>query len=110
MVDDGWTAVASLEELREGSPTRLDLDGIGVLLLRVGDDVHVVGNRCTHQGAPLDRGAVRIAGSEATITCPAHGSVFRFADGRVVRPPAREPLPTFDVRISAGTIELRARA
>ena len=108
MADDGWTPVTSLDELDDGRPTRVDLDGLAILLLRTGDRVFAIGNRCSHQGAPLDRGAVRIAGSEATITCPAHGSMFRFADGKVLRPPAREPVPTFDVRVREGAVELRS--
>lgn len=106
----GWTRAIALEELADGRPTRVDLDGLAVLMLRIDDRILAIANRCSHQGAPLDRGAVHLAGSEATVTCPAHGSVFRLSDGRVVRPPAREPLATFDVRVSSGIVELRARS
>ena len=41
-----------------------------------------VGNQCTHQGAGLDKGVVKIAGSVKTVTCPAHGSTFNLETGQ----------------------------
>jgi nitrite reductase/ring-hydroxylating ferredoxin subunit len=110
MSDEAWVAVMALDDLRESKATRVDRDGVAVLLYRMGERVFAVGNRCTHQGAPLDRGAVRIAGSEATVTCPAHGSVFRLTDGAVVRAPAHDAVPTFEVRVTEGSIELKLRS
>jgi nitrite reductase/ring-hydroxylating ferredoxin subunit len=107
---DGWTAVTRLDELPDATATRVDLDGLAVLLYRTDERLFAVGARCTHQGAPLDRGAVRVSGSEATVTCPAHGSVFRLTDGAVVRAPASAPVPAFEVRVADGTVELRPRA
>ena len=66
--------------------------GDQVMLHRSGDTIYAVRNRCTHQGAPLDRGPVKIGGSEATVTCPFHGSTFRLGDGGVMRGPAVEPV------------------
>jgi nitrite reductase/ring-hydroxylating ferredoxin subunit len=109
MSEDAWAAAIALEDLREAKPTRVELDGVAVMLYRSGDRLFAVGNRCTHQGAPLDRGSVRIGGSEATVTCPAHGSVFRLTDGAVVRSPASQPIPAFEVRVTEGTVELRPR-
>jgi nitrite reductase/ring-hydroxylating ferredoxin subunit len=107
--DDEWTAVMASEDLREARPTRRDVDGAAVMLYRTRDRLFAVGSRCSHQGAPLDRGVVRVGGSEASVTCPAHGSVFRLSDGAVLRAPAQDPIPAFEVRIVEGTIELRAR-
>ncbi len=109
MSEDGWRPAIAVADLPEGRVTRVDLDGTAVLLHRTGDRILAVGARCTHQGAPLDRGAVRTSGTDPTITCPAHGSVFRLVDGRVVRPPASRPLPTFETRVQGDRVELRAR-
>lgn len=109
MIDDGWIRVGALDDLPEARPARVDLDGSAVLLYRSGERIFAVGNRCTHQGAPLDRGPVRVAGTEATVTCPVHGSVFRLEDGRVARGPATSPVPSFEVRVSDGSIELRPK-
>jgi nitrite reductase/ring-hydroxylating ferredoxin subunit len=110
MSDDTWVAVMKSDDLREAKATRVEVHGVAVLLYRSGERLFAIGNRCTHQGAPLDRGAVRIGGSEATVTCAAHGSVFRLTDGAVVRAPATQPVPAFDVRVTDGSIELKPRA
>jgi len=106
---EGWTDVGALDEVREGRATRIDLEGQPVLLYRSGDDLFAMGSRCTHQGAPLDRGVVRVAGNQRTVTCPAHGSMFSLDDGSVVRGPASRPVPAFDVRVEEGLVQLRPR-
>ena len=110
MSDDGWVTVLPLADLPEARLTRVDLDGQPVLLYRTGERLFAVAGRCTHAGSPLDRGPVQVVGSEATITCPAHGSRFRLEDGRVIRPPARDPLPVFAVRTVDDAIQLRRNA
>jgi nitrite reductase/ring-hydroxylating ferredoxin subunit len=107
MSDDGWVSVAALEDLPEGG-SAANVDGVAVLLYRSGARIFAVGSRCTHQGAPLARGPIRESGSDVIVTCPMHGSMFRLADGKVMRPPARDPLPVFEVRIASGQVELRA--
>ena len=103
-----WTQVISLDDLLEEELTAVDLDGEAILLFRMGDRVTAVGARCTHAGMPLQSGSVDISGSDAVVTCPAHGSRFRLDDGRVIRPPAQSPLPTFQVRVVDGAVELHA--
>ena len=61
MVD--WRDAAALDELKAAKPTRIAVDGEVVLLLRTEGQVFAIGNQCTHQGAGLDRGVVKIAGS-----------------------------------------------
>ena len=107
MTDDGWISAMTLNELREGRATKVLVDGAAVMLYRSGERIFAIGNRCSHQGAPLDHGPVRVGGSEATVTCRAHGSMFRLQDGAVVRGPATEPVPAYDVRLADGMVELR---
>jgi nitrite reductase/ring-hydroxylating ferredoxin subunit len=109
MSDEGWISVLSADALPEGKSVKVILEGTPVMVYRSGDDLFAIGNRCSHQGAPLDRGPVKIGGSEATVTCQAHGSTFRLRDGSVVRGPAMAPVPAFDARIADGSVELRPR-
>lgn len=74
---------------------------------RTSDRIVAASNRCTHQGAPLHRGVVRESGSLLTVTCPLHGSTFQLSDGRVLRGPAAETLPLFEVRVREDTVEVR---
>jgi nitrite reductase/ring-hydroxylating ferredoxin subunit len=102
-----WADVAGVEDLSDRKAHRAELDGQPVLLLSADGHIFAIGNQCTHQAASLDKGVVRSAGSQATVTCPAHGSMFRLEDGRVVRGPASKPVPAYDTRVEAGRIQIR---
>ncbi|MDH5224193.1 MAG: Rieske (2Fe-2S) protein [Actinomycetota bacterium] len=109
MPGDGWTAAAALDDLPIGKGVRVTVGNDIVLLVRSDERVFAIGNRCTHQGAPLDRGPVKVSGSLATVTCPAHGSVFGLDDGRVLRGPATHAVEGFDTRVVDATVEVRPR-
>ena len=104
-----WIEVAFTADLVDGKPTRVTFGDEPVLLLRAGPDLFAVGNQCTHQGAGLDRGVVRLSGSVRTVTCPAHGSTFDLETGKVMRPPATKPVPVYDVRVEDGRVYVRPR-
>ena len=99
-----WTDVLAEAELLDGTPTRVQLDGVPVLLLRQGEEIFAISATCTHLGGPLDEG--KIEGE--TVTCPWHGSVFCLRDGKALHGPATSPEPTFEVRREAGRIALRS--
>ena len=80
-----------------------------ILLVKASEMVFAVGNQCTHQGAGLDKGVVKIAGSVKTVTCPAHGSTFNLETGKVMRPPASKPVPVYDVKVEDGRVYVRPR-
>jgi 3-phenylpropionate/trans-cinnamate dioxygenase ferredoxin subunit len=106
---DGWVEVAPLDALTEKGQ-RFVIADQPVLVVRAADQVFAIGNQCTHQGAGLDRGVVKIAGSVKTVTCPAHGSTFNLETGKVMRPPATKPLPVYDVKVEDGRVFVRPRA
>jgi nitrite reductase/ring-hydroxylating ferredoxin subunit len=106
-MDDGWVPAFPLDDVPVERATAVDVEGETVLLYRTDERIFAIGNRCTHQGAPLHRGPVKVGGSLATVTCPAHGSVFHLADGSVVRGPASTPVAAFEARVTSGIIELR---
>ena len=106
----GWAPVVATEELREDRATKVEAFGTTVMLYRSGQTVFAVASRCTHQGAPLDRGIVKADGSSFTVTCPAHGSVFSLVDGTVRRGPATQPVQAFEARIVDHMVELRPRS
>ena len=104
-----WTPAVALDALPEGRAVRVEALGTTILVLRSGEALYAVANRCTHQGAPLDRGVTKPLDSVPTVTCPAHGSVFSLVDGHVRRGPAAQPLHAFEVRVNEGSVELRPR-
>jgi nitrite reductase/ring-hydroxylating ferredoxin subunit len=109
MSDGTWLSAGRVDDLSEGTATRVTVGDATVLLVRSGDRVFAIGNRCTHQGAPLDRGPVKVSGSLATVTCPAHGSVFGLENGKVLRGPAMKPVDAYETRVVEGMVEVRPR-
>ncbi len=71
-----------------------------LLLLRVGRDVLVLHNYCTHLGKPLTGGRV-MAGQ---ITCPFHGACFDVNTGAAVSGPAVFPLHRFPARLEGDEV------
>ncbi|WP_053851675.1 Rieske (2Fe-2S) protein [Streptomyces sp. NRRL B-24085] len=55
---------------------------------------------CTHQGCQVT------SVSGGTINCPCHGSKFDITNGSVANPPADQPLPEKQIRVSGDSIEL----
>jgi nitrite reductase/ring-hydroxylating ferredoxin subunit len=108
-MSEEWFDVVDDEDLVVGKAFRVVLDEDQILLVRTAGGHFAIGNQCTHQGAPLDKGVVRIAGSVKTVTCPAHGSMFRLDDGRVMRPPATKPVQAYDVKVEDGRVWVRSR-
>jgi nitrite reductase/ring-hydroxylating ferredoxin subunit len=97
-----WTALLREDELEQGKLTAAQADGVAVLLVRAGQRIYALADRCSHRGCSLHEGRFH----NDTVTCPCHGSTFRL-DGRIVKGPATSPQPTFDVRTHQGMIEVR---
>jgi nitrite reductase/ring-hydroxylating ferredoxin subunit/uncharacterized membrane protein len=100
---DDWTPVIDAGSVEEGRLVGAQLDGMPVLLVRRGDEIHALDDRCSHRGCPLHEGEL----DGETITCSCHGSTFRL-DGTLVKGPATASQPRLDARVSDGRVEVRA--
>jgi nitrite reductase/ring-hydroxylating ferredoxin subunit/uncharacterized membrane protein len=98
-----WLPAADAGQLQQGRPTRVVVDDTPVLLLRDGELIYALHDRCSHRGCSLSDGEVD--GEE--IVCACHGSRFDRRDGAVKHGPATAPQPAFQVRDRDGVIEIR---
>lgn len=103
--DQHWLPVARLDLIPDGTPQRYELGGTVAVVVRLGDDVRVLADACSHLAGPLSDGTL----DDGCIICPWHGSSFRLDDGSVRHGPATAPQPRFDVRIADGLVEARIR-
>lgn len=104
-----WTAALPASQLEDGTPRCVDVGDVAVLLRRRGAVIDAVSNRCTHAGGPLVEGTFDGSGADVCVTCPWHQSTFRMRDGAVIHGPASIAQPSYESRVSDGTIELRSR-
>lgn len=102
---EDWTGAANAAQLQDGKPARVIVDDTPVLLLRDGDQLFAIHDRCSHRGCSLSEGSVE--GNE--IVCACHGSRFDRRDGRVRQGPATSPQPAFQVRVRDERVEVRRR-
>ena len=106
LVTPGWQDLVPLAELTPGKPGQVMLGAVPVFVLRDGDQVHVLANKCSHLSGPLSDGELSGSGDGTCVTCPWHGSVFRLRDGAVVHGPATADQPAFATRIEAGIVQV----
>lgn len=98
-----WTAAADASLLPEGRPQRVVVDDTPVLLLRDGERIFAIHDRCSHRGCSLSEG--KVEGEE--VVCACHGSRFSLRDGALRGGPATAAQPAFQVRVQDGRVEVR---
>ena len=87
--------VAHLHEIPTDRGLRVVIDGVGVGLYRVGDEVHAMEDACPHAGVPLSDGTLE----SGVVTCRAHGWPFDVRTGFDPEHADGFPLPCFAVEI-----------
>ena len=95
-----WIRVAALNDLEEGFPEPVELDGRRIALFRIGDAVFATDDKCPHEQACLSDGY--LAGE--VVECPLHQSRFHIPTGEVLTPPATEDLIVYPARIEDGAV------
>ena len=100
-----WTDAIDAAGLAPGRPQSVVVADTPVLLLRHGDGLHAMHDRCSHRGCSLSDGEI----DGELVVCGCHGSRFRLEDGSVERGPASAPQPVFETRESGGSIQVRLR-
>lgn len=99
--------VCALGDLASDTATRFELDGMGVAVVRVGDDVYAIGDRCSHANFSLSEGEVDPAA--CTLECWKHGAVFSLRTGEPLTLPATKPVAVYDVDLRNGDVYLSVR-
>ena len=98
-----WTPAADASQLPDGRPMRVVVADTPVLLLRDGELIFAIHDRCSHRGCSLSDG--ELEGEE--IVCGCHGSRFDRRTGAVRGGPATAPQPAFQVRVEDGVVQVR---
>jgi 3-phenylpropionate/trans-cinnamate dioxygenase ferredoxin subunit len=94
--------VCAFDELGDGEARRIDTHGHRLAVVRVGDAVYVIGDRCTHAEASLAEGEVDT--DTLHIECWRHGSSFSLVTGEPDVPPATRPTPVYEAHVADGRV------
>jgi methylamine---glutamate N-methyltransferase subunit C len=98
-METSYLPIARIDELAEDTPTHAVADGIDLVLVRRGEQVHVFEGRCPHRGALLADG--RVEGPN--LICGVHGWDYRLDTGVSAYNPA-ERISKFSCRVEAGKV------
>jgi 3-phenylpropionate/trans-cinnamate dioxygenase ferredoxin subunit len=94
----------NLDELEPGTPVRIKVGKTPVVVVRIGDAVHAIGDICSHDDYSLSGGDVDA--DDCTIECPKHGALFDLCTGEALTLPATRPVPCFQVDVSNGKVRI----
>ncbi|HTV88505.1 MAG TPA: non-heme iron oxygenase ferredoxin subunit [Stellaceae bacterium] len=101
--DDGFVAVAQIDDIPDGAMKCVAINRERVLLARVGGEFYALRDTCGHRNAPLSRGRLSGYGVE----CPLHFARFDVRTGKLIDGPISADVPTYEVRIEAECVLVR---
>ena len=96
--------IGKLVDLEPGTARQVIVGDHRIAVVRIGDDVYAIGDRCSHQDISLAEGEVRC--DEKQLECWKHGSAFSLETGEPEALPATKAVPVYDARVVDGEIEV----
>lgn len=102
MPDKNWTYVIEESELIPETPFAVFPKGLSALLIKKGEMIYALDNRCPHMSCPLTKGKLE----EYILHCPCHGWRFDIRTGEFID--AREiAVPSYEWMSENGKIYLK---
>ncbi|MEO7360890.1 MAG: Rieske 2Fe-2S domain-containing protein [Gemmatimonadaceae bacterium] len=102
VVADGFRRALAVVELEPGIPQACRMpDGESLCLVRDGDAIYAMVDRCPHRDFNLSGGDMVAPG---VIECPWHGAQFDCRTGAVLQGPATDDLVMYPVRVEGGDV------
>jgi 3-phenylpropionate/trans-cinnamate dioxygenase ferredoxin subunit len=95
-----------VDDLEPGTAKRVDVDGLRLAVVRIGDDWYAIADTCSHADESLSEGDVWP--DEREIECPKHGSTFSLLTGEPQTLPATRGVPVYEVRVEGDDVMLVA--
>ena len=96
--------LCALSDLEEAKPRRFELGSGPVVVVRIAEQVFALEDRCSHEDFALSEGLVDTDTCE--IECARHGAMFSLVNGDACSLPAVKAVPTVDVAVVNGQVEV----
>jgi len=100
--------ICALTDLVDGAAASFDVGRNTVAVVRIGDQVYAIGNRCSHAEVDLSDGEVDCDTKQ--LECPRHGSAFSLETGVPNTLPATQPVPVFVAEVRDGEVFVSTQA
>jgi 3-phenylpropionate/trans-cinnamate dioxygenase ferredoxin component len=96
--------LCSVGDVEPDSARRVDVAGLRIAVVRIGDDWYAIADRCSHADESLSEGD--IWAEEREIECPKHGSTFSLLTGEPQTLPATRAVPVYEVTVDGDDVML----
>ena len=94
--------VGRTADVPPGKARMVQVDGKKIALFNVGGHFYALDDTCTHRGCSLSQGTADAQG----VTCPCHGSKFDLKTGKVLHPPATQPVTAYRVVVEGDRVKV----
>lgn len=104
MSEGNWVYVLETAELADGEKKALVVDGQRIALIKKGNELFAISNKCVHMECPLSKGELE----GYIIKCPCHDWRFDIRSGEFLD--ARElKVAVYELQVSDGKIYLKIK-
>ncbi len=97
-----WVTLFKTSDLNPGQHKTVEIQGEPIAVFNLNGRFYAIANLCTHDGGILTGGEWK----GKIITCPRHGAQFDITTGSVLRMPAFESVPNYEVRIEGDLVQV----
>ena len=104
MSDKTVVSLCALDDLEDGGVRRFEVGEDGLAVVRIGDSVYALADRCSHRDVPLSTGEVEA--DECQLVCSLHGAAFDLETGEALTLPATRPVPIYEIRVADGDVSV----
>ena len=99
-----FVKVAETKDILPSNMKAVDIQGgERICIANVEGKYYAIGNVCTHLGGPLNEGTLE----RYEVECPWHGSKFDVRTGEPTKPPARQAVPKYEIKVEENNLLVR---
>ncbi len=102
MTTNNLLTLCSVSDVPEGGAIKVETGGLVLAVFKLGDNVCVIDDSCTHGPGSLSEGYV----DGDIVECNFHNGAFNIRTGEVVAPPCIIPIRTYAVSIVDGQVAI----
>jgi 3-phenylpropionate/trans-cinnamate dioxygenase ferredoxin subunit len=96
----GFVKAATQKDFGLVNMRAVEVNGKEICVVNLENTYCAIGNRCTHMGCMLSDGELM----DENIRCNCHGSIFGVKTGMVIRGPAKNSEPVYQVKVEGDQI------